>query len=804
MCNKRSTFYIDFNMNARFFLLSLIILSFNNIQGQVINQRVNITDVKIYPNQIDLYYEFVNYDSKNYEVWVEVITNNGRKITPVSTYGDISHVKPRRNLKITWNIDKDKLMIDEFVQFIIYAKQLEDIKTAKSLIYTTVYPGSGRNSVGGKNNFSTGLIAYAGIGSSLLFNTFAINALEKYKIEPDFEKSKRYYNNAKKFNLVSIASLGIGVSAWLVEYYKIGKTISRTKQQNSNAKNSNINLEKVLTSSSEKVRINTRGLPPILVANLKFTDRNNNGILEAGESADISLEITNEGKGDAGKLTVSLKSDKNDKSIIISDTEKIPRLKSGDAVTINIPITTDLYLKTAEHKIEIKVMEEFGYDMEPAYLIMQTYEHPFPQISFSGYDILDSGEGTAPIIEDGKLQAGEQVILKIIIQNIGQGIAENIRYEIKTNDSNIFLNNEIGLINKMEVGETKDIYINLSPNKRVDYDVYLPIFLTVTENKKMGNLIDYQLPITLNSQPPKVNILKVEADLSSLAVNKPAKFEYNSQRFKVNNSNLHNIRSVIPAKTKRPNSVGVVFGVNNYENMSPAPYADNDAVIMKEYFEKILGVEQVLLFTNKDVSISRLNRMFNPDYGDLKKVITKGETEIFVYFSGHGVPDKSGSNTYLFPYDGIKEDLETFAYNTNILYQNLSKLEAKSVTVILDACFSGSSRKSDLHKEENLVAQKGVRVRPNKPWMNNETFTMITSSSGEETSLGYDHSETGIFTYYFCAGLQGKADYNGDKVITLGELKKYVIENVVDHSKKISGVQTPEFIGDENRILVEL
>jgi uncharacterized caspase-like protein len=237
--------------------------------------------------------------------------------------------------------------------------------------------------------------------------------------------------------------------------------------------------------------------------------------------------------------------------------------------------------------------------------------------------------------------------------------------------------------------------------------------------------------------------------------------------------------------------------------MAPAPYADNDARIMKEYFEKVLGISQVLIFTNEEVTISRLNRVFNPGYGELQKAVIKDSTEVFVFFSGHGIPDKTGDNTYLFPYDGIKEDLETFAYNTNKLYENLEKLQSKKITVILDACFSGSSRQSTKIKEENLVAQKGVIIKAKKHWLDNEAFTMINSSTGTETSLGYDASETGLFTYFFCAGLQGKADENEDKIINLGELKRYVYKNVTENSQRMTGLQTPEFSGDEEGILVE-
>ncbi|NJK86587.1 MAG: hypothetical protein HC906_12080 [Bacteroidales bacterium] len=139
------------------------------------------------------------------------------------------------------------------------------------------------------------------------------------------------------------------------------------------------------------------------------------------------------------------------------------------------------------------------------------------------------------------------------------------------------------------------------------------------------------------------------------------------------------------------------------------------------------------------------------------------------------------------------------------LYENLEKLEARTITIFLDACFSGASRKSDKIQPENLVAMKGIRVKPklNQPWQNNPNFSVISSSGADETSLALDASQTGLFTYYLCAGLRGLADENQDRAITLGEIYRYVKEQVTDTSKKISGIQTPEFHGNPDIILME-
>ncbi|NLB87453.1 MAG: hypothetical protein GX793_10380 [Bacteroidales bacterium] len=784
------------------YCLALVFLAFTlvNTYSQVIAPRVYVKDFQLVNTKLEIEYGFENCNpAKKYNVWIEIHKSNGEVLKPKDIYGDVSMVKPDNDRKIVIDLKKNAISLDEDIKIKLFANQVFESKPGKAIIKSTIFPGLGHKQLGGKNKPYLGVIAYAGIGSSLALNYLAVQNITLSQDATTTDENM-YLNKAKIFNAASLTSLGIGVGMWALDYFLLTKTNKKVKNLApgeflySPPKNSLI-----ATTSSSKF-ISTRGLPPNLFAELAFKDDNDNGVLESMENAEILIKVTNHGKGEAFDLIVKINDDKNDKSLKIGKIEPIAMLKPEESKLISIPLSSDINLKTDIHKLSINVMEKFGYDMDPAYLVLQTYEFAKPNLVFSGLEIYDSGKETMSIIEDGQLQAGESVITKIVVQNIGQGISKDTRYNVFSTDNNIFLKDNSGNLGNIQPGETKEIYISLSPNKRVDTEDNLPIYISLTESLNKGSLKDYQLPIKLNQKPPETNILTINADIESLTKN-ITRFEYSSKKFSTS-SNIINIKSVLPSQTKIKNSIGVVFGVAKYKNMPPAPYADNDAKIMKEYFEKILGVEQVLMFTNEEVLISKLHEFFNPQYGELKKAVVKDETEVFVYFSGHGVPDKSGENTYLFPYDGIKEDLERFGYNTSELYKNLSELEAKNVTVILDACFSGGSRKTGSIPEENLVAQKGVRIVPKQPWINDPKFTIISSSTGEETSLGFDNTESGLFTYYLCAGLQGKADENQDGKISFKELENYVKNNVIEHSIKISGKQTPEFSG-EDRIIVE-
>ncbi|ALO14504.1 putative carboxyl-terminal-processing protease, deltaproteobacterial [Salinivirga cyanobacteriivorans] len=568
-----------------------------------------------------------------------------------------------------------------------------------------------------------------------------------------------------------------------------------------------------------------RGLPPNLFVELGFEDANSNGILEAGETGQIRLNITNKGKGKAQglivfvkerikmdlpgngerkqqKVSFFVKQQAQDQALKIQDRKKINFLQPGESKELFINLKADLDISTREYKLEINVKEHFGYDMDPAYLVLNTLAYQGAELVFSGMELIDNTSETAAIKADGQLQAGELVKAKIYVQNIGGGIAKDIRYNVHSKTSHVYIDNGEGALGDLETGAVGELWITLSPNKRVNRHKRLPVFLTLKEKNHRGDLINYPLPINLNQAVPDSKKLEVKADIEDLK-QKFARFEYKSKKFTANVGEVENIEQVEPSKTKRPNSVAVVFGVEHYDNLPSAPYAERDANIVKQYFKYRLGVDQVVVYDSDETRGFVFDDVFNPQYGELQKAILKGKTELFVFYSGHGIPDKRGKEIYLFPSDGKVERLSRQGYNLSKFYTNLDKLGAKSVTVFLDACFSGASRATEKGGPENLVAMKGVKIRPrySQPWLKNDEFSVFTSSTNEETSLAFDDTRTGLFTYYLCLGMQGKADSNKDRKVTQGELADYIHRTVTQTSRKIRGLQTPQFFGNKEKVL---
>ncbi|MBX2843201.1 MAG: caspase family protein [Flammeovirgaceae bacterium] len=137
-------------------------------------------------------------------------------------------------------------------------------------------------------------------------------------------------------------------------------------------------------------------------------------------------------------------------------------------------------------------------------------------------------------------------------------------------------------------------------------------------------------------------------------------------------------------------------------------------------------------------------------------------------------------------------------YATNTFYENLSQLEYKSLTVIIDACFSGSSDGGALLKNISPVF-----IKAETKILNDEKATVFISADPEQVSSWHPEKSHSLFSYYFLKGLQGNADLNEDQKVTVGEMEIYLEENVTYWARRLnSREQNPEIYGEENRVLI--
>ena len=245
-------------------------------------------------------------------------------------------------------------------------------------------------------------------------------------------------------------------------------------------------------------------------------------------------------------------------------------------------------------------------------------------------------------------------------------------------------------------------------------------------------------------------------------------------------SNAVDIWENLPTtRADRPEAVAVVIGIRDYANeqVPDVEYAHRDAEIMRRYLTDVLGYRQEnILPANPDepMTLGVLQSMIRQQ---LPNYLRNG-ADIFVYYSGHGAPSL-GKNpqAYLVPSDADPNAVsDNNAYRLSRLYEDLAQVakehDAASLTVVIDACFSGQGRNGDM-----LVRQASPLVLTvENPVLVTENAVVFTASGENEVANWYPSKQHGMFTYFFLKGLKGAADTNRDKHITVGELHEYLTD----------------------------
>lgn len=233
-------------------------------------------------------------------------------------------------------------------------------------------------------------------------------------------------------------------------------------------------------------------------------------------------------------------------------------------------------------------------------------------------------------------------------------------------------------------------------------------------------------------------------------------------------------------RTKKPaeNTFALIIANENYTRVSEVPFALNDGRIVKEYLKNTFGLPEKAIIHVENGTLNDMKYSINR-ISEICKAYN-GDVSLFVYYSGHGIPDEATGDGFILPVDGYGTDTST-ALSITDLYTTLSQLPTKKTSIFMDACFSGTRRDGDI-----LVAARGVAIKAKteKPKGN---IIAISAAQGDETAYPHQEKQHGLMTYYFLKKLQ---QTKGN--VTLGELFNYVQDNVKKTSIVENGkLQTP-------------
>jgi peptidoglycan/xylan/chitin deacetylase (PgdA/CDA1 family)/uncharacterized caspase-like protein len=231
-------------------------------------------------------------------------------------------------------------------------------------------------------------------------------------------------------------------------------------------------------------------------------------------------------------------------------------------------------------------------------------------------------------------------------------------------------------------------------------------------------------------------------------------------------------------------SHALVIGIDQYTQWPKLQHAVKDARGVQEQLVQRLGFrpENVTLLTDGEATRANILRALNDKLADARRV--KRDDRVLVFFAGHGATRKLASGRdvgYVMPVDAPLNDFASDAIAMPQLQEVAEAIAAKHVLFIVDACYSGlglTRGGGSADGSARFLADNARRIGRQ----------MITAGGADQQVADDGPGGHSVFTWTLLQALGGKADLNGDGVITGTELAAYIAPTVASIAR-----QTPAF-----------
>lgn len=242
------------------------------------------------------------------------------------------------------------------------------------------------------------------------------------------------------------------------------------------------------------------------------------------------------------------------------------------------------------------------------------------------------------------------------------------------------------------------------------------------------------------------------------------------------------------ASEEKPTLYLVTIGINKYKNSKyNLNYAEADANGVESSIKKTSSgiFKAIVPYPIRNEKAVKSNILAALD--DVKKKSLEQDM-LVVYYAGHGVmagETAADNEFYVVPTDvtqlyGREEILKEKAIAASSLKAYAESINAQKQVFILDACQSAGALETVTVRgaaEEKAIAQLARSTG---------TF-WITSTGSDQFASEFEKLGHGIFTYALIEGINGKADANNDKKLTIRELSTYIENKVPELSEQLKG-----------------
>lgn len=243
------------------------------------------------------------------------------------------------------------------------------------------------------------------------------------------------------------------------------------------------------------------------------------------------------------------------------------------------------------------------------------------------------------------------------------------------------------------------------------------------------------------------------------------------------NEGLSGKKTISVKLAKKPGETwAVIIGINKYANFRPLKYAVDDAREFYRYLVEVNKVskDKIWLMLDQEATLDKIRSTLGTR---LRRSAGKEDT-VIIYWAGHGAiesdsmsVDGDGLEKYILPHNADLKDLYTSAMPMGEIARIFQRISSERLVFITDTCYSGATG-------GRTVPVVGVRTNISGAFFERISQgrgrVVLTAGDANEVTVESDDLRHGVFTYYLLEGLRGKADLDGNGIITVDEVYRYV------------------------------
>jgi tetratricopeptide (TPR) repeat protein len=289
-------------------------------------------------------------------------------------------------------------------------------------------------------------------------------------------------------------------------------------------------------------------------------------------------------------------------------------------------------------------------------------------------------------------------------------------------------------------------------------------------------------------QPNELDKLSLQGTTFSTIL----KLENGENRLQIITNNIKSPTLIINYNASKPDLYLVTIAPNYQQTSatSSLKYTDDDARDVQRLFQSqgnkgVFNAIHPISLIGTNAEANDINKTMERLKSQYEFNQIKPQDVVLIYISAHGYMNINENETFYIKGDDYDPLAKVYtSVSAKAIMEQLANIKCKKL-LFLDACYSGGFRDDD-ERRAVIETMEALTKKQNG-------IATFTSSSGTQKSYEHATWQNGAFTEALIEALNGKADTNKDRKITLDELESYLQNRVPRLVRdQYNEIQTPK------------